>query len=83
LTATFEPFVLTTTEIGEYDIKYLGATDRRVGTYTFGEAEENGKRAKSLLRRPRIWVDDRDLQIVRTFGKGVGIRKGDGARSPS
>ena len=26
-----------------------------------------------------IWVDDQDLQIVKTYGKGVGIVKGDQA----
>ena len=25
----------------------------------------------------QIWVDDRDLQIVKTYGKGVGRRQGD------
>ena len=25
----------------------------------------------------QIWVDDRDLQIVKTYGKGVGVRHGD------
>jgi hypothetical protein len=74
-----QPFVLTTTEIPKYDIRYLGREKvDEIGTYAFAV------KPKKMLPNERyfegqIWVDDRDLQIVKTYGKGVGVRKGDDA----
>jgi hypothetical protein len=74
-----QPFVLTTESIPEYDINYLGREKvDEIGTYAFAV------KPKKLLPNKRyfegqIWVDDRDLQIVKTYGKGVGVRKGDDA----
>jgi hypothetical protein len=74
-----QPFVLTTEAIPEYDISYLGREKvDEIGTYVFSV------KPKKLLPNKRyfegqIWVDDRDLQIVKTYGKGVGVRKGDDA----
>jgi len=74
-----QPFVLTTSEIPEYDIHYLGREKvDEIGTYVFSV------KPKKLMPNKRyfegqIWVDDRDLQIVKTYGKGVGVRKGDDA----
>jgi len=72
-----QPFVLTTKDVGLYDIKYLGRDKiDEIGTYNFDV------KPKKLLPGKRyfqgtIWVDDRDFQIVKTYGKGVGIvRKG-------
>ena len=74
-----QPFVLTTTEIPEYDIRYLGREKLdEIGTYSFAVKPKkmvNGKR----YFEGQIWVDDRDLQIVKTYGKGVGVKKGDDA----
>ncbi len=70
-----QPFVLTTPEIPQYDIAYLGREKvDEIGTYTFSV------KPKKLVTGHRyfegeIWVDDRDLQIVKTFGKGVGELK--------
>jgi hypothetical protein len=70
-----QPFVLTTAEIPEYDIVYLGREKvDEIGTYTFSVKPKklvNGKR----YFEGQIWVDDRDLQIVKTYGKGVGVIK--------
>jgi len=74
-----QPFVLTTSEIGDYNITYLGREKLdEIGCYAFSV------KPKKLLPNKRyfegqIWVDDRDLQIVKTYGKGVGVRKGDDA----
>jgi hypothetical protein len=74
-----QPFVLTTSDIGDYDIRFLGREKvDEIGTYTFAV------KPKKLMANRRyfegeIWVDDRDLQIVKTYGKGVGQRKGDDA----
>jgi hypothetical protein len=68
-----QPFVLTTPDIGDYDIHYLGREKiDEVGCYTFSV------KAKKMVKGKRyfegeIWVDDRDLQIVKTYGKGAGL----------
>jgi hypothetical protein len=70
-----QPFVLTTPEIPAYDITYLGREKiDEIGTYAFSI------KPKKLVTGHRyfegeIWVDDRDLQIVKTYGKGVGELK--------
>lgn len=70
-----QPFVLTTPEIPEYNITYLGREKiDEIGCYTFSV------KPKKLVTGHRyfegqIWVDDRDLQIVKTYGKGVGELK--------
>ena len=70
-----QPFVLTTDEIGKYDIQYSGKEKLdEINCYKFSV------KPKKLLKGERyfegdIWVDDQDLQIVKTYGKGVGLLK--------
>lgn len=70
-----QPFVLTTDEIGKYDIQYLGKQKLdEIDCYHFTV------KPKKMLKGERyfegdIWVDDQDLQIVKTYGKGVGLLK--------
>jgi hypothetical protein len=70
-----QPFVLTTAALPEYDINYLGKEKiDEIDCYLFSV------KPKKLLPHKRyfegeVWVDDRDLQIVKTYGKGVGIAK--------
>ena len=72
-----QPFVLTTSEIPDYDISYIGREKvDEVGTYTFSVKPKKMAPGKRYFEG-QIWVDDRDLQIVKTYGKGVGIKKGD------
>jgi hypothetical protein len=70
-----QPFVLTTTEIPEYNIAYLGREKvDEIGCYTFSVKPKSMKPGKRYFEG-QIWVDDRDLQIVKTYGKGVGELK--------
>lgn len=71
-----QPFVLTTPEIPDYDIKYLGREKvDEIGCYAFSVKPKKLVQGKRYFEG-QIWVDDRDLQIVKTYGKGVGyIRK--------
>ena len=70
-----QPFVLTTTEIGQYNVNYLGREKvDEIGTYTFSVKPKKMEKGKRYFEG-EIWVDDRDLQIVKTYGKGVGHRK--------
>jgi hypothetical protein len=70
-----QPFVLTTAEIDKYDVRYLGKQKAdEIPCYVFSvkpKKLESGHR----YFEGQIWVDDRDLQIVKTFGKGVGLLK--------
>jgi len=68
-----QPFVLTTAEIGQYDVEYLGREKLdEIGCYTFSVKPKKMVKGKRYFEG-EIWVDDRDLQIVKTYGKGVGI----------
>jgi hypothetical protein len=68
-----QPFVLTTPEIAEYDIHYLGREKvDEVGCYTFSVKPKKMVKGKRYFEG-EIWVDDRDLQIVKTYGKGAGL----------
>ena len=73
-----QPFVLTTKDIAKYDVRYLGReTLDELPTYAFAV------KPKSMVQGERyfagiVWVDDRDLQIVKTYGRGVGIEKNKG-----
>jgi hypothetical protein len=70
-----QPFVLTTPEIPEYDIKYLGKEKvDEIGCYAFSVKPKKLVQGKRYFEG-QIWVDDRDLQIVKTYGKGVGVIK--------
>src|SRR5579883_906632 len=70
-----QPFVLTTNEIPEYDIQYLGRQKvDEIGCYVFAVKPKKMVQGKRYFEG-QIWVDDRDLQIVKTYGKGVGLLK--------
>ncbi|MDQ6678998.1 MAG: hypothetical protein M3Z09_17075 [Acidobacteriota bacterium] len=72
-----QPFVLNANDIAKYDVKYIGKDKvDEIPCYHFLV------RPKTMVKGQRyfdgeIWVDDRDYQIVKTFGKGVGIVKKD------
>ena len=70
-----QPFVLTTSELSDYLIRYLGKQNAdEIPCYVFAvkpKKLEAGKRYFQGL----AWVDDRDLQIVKTYGRGVGFLK--------
>ncbi len=70
-----QPFVLTTAEIPEYDIDYLGKQNAdEIPCYVFSVKPKKMVQGKRYFEG-QIWVDDRDLQIVKTYGKGVGLLK--------
>jgi hypothetical protein len=65
------PFVLTSDEINDYNIKYVGQQQvDELGTYVFDIAPKEMKSGRRYFDG-RIWVDDRDFQIVKTHGKPV------------
>ena len=72
-----QPFVLTTDELPKYDITYVGRQQvDELTTYLFEVKPKEIKKNQRYFRG-RIWVDDKDLEIVKTYGKAVpDIRKG-------
>src|SRR6266542_1841982 len=65
------PFVLTSEEIPEYDILYVGQQQEdELHCYVFDIAPKKIENKKRYFQG-RIWVDDKDLQIVKTAGKTV------------
>ncbi len=65
------PFVLTSDEIPEYNILYVGKQrEDELGTYVFDVAPKQIQKNRRYFQG-RIWVDDHDFQIVKTFGKNV------------
>jgi len=65
------PFVLTTDELPEYNILYVGEQQEdELHCYVFDIAPKKIE-AKKRYFQGRVWVDDHDLQIVKTYGKTV------------
>jgi len=66
-----QPFVMTTEELPEYDVKYLGHVKvDEITAYVFSIRPKEIKKGR-LYFQGTAWVDDRDLQIVKSEGKTV------------
>jgi hypothetical protein len=73
-----QPFVLTADELPKYDVNYAGreALDE-LSTYVFDVKPKKIEKNQRYFQG-RIWVDDKDLNIVKSDGKAVPdiIKKG-------
>ena len=70
-----QPFVMTTVERNDYHIRYLGPEKvDEIECYTFAVKPKQLEKGKRYFEG-QIWVDQLDLQIVKTYGKGVGKLK--------
>ena len=66
-----QPFALTARELPLYDLKYEGKERvDELDCYVFSVKPRQTKGGK-LYFQGKIWVDDQDLQIVKTIGKPV------------
>ncbi len=69
------PLVLTPSDLPKYDVKYVGREQvDEVGTYVFDIAPKKMEKSQRYFEG-RIWVEDKDLQIVKTHGKATGLLK--------
>ena len=67
-----QPFVLTTNQIDKYLIRYLGHQKiDEIDCYVFAVKPKKYE-GKERYFQGEVWVDDRDLQIVKSYGRGVG-----------
>ena len=70
-----QPFVMTTKELPNYHVRYLGPQKiDEIDCYLFSVKPKKMVKGKRYFVG-QIWVDQRDLQIVKTYGKGEGIQK--------
>ena len=69
------PFVLTTEDLPEYNILYVGQQQEdELNCYVFDIAPKKIEGKKRYFQG-RVWVDDKDFQIVKTYGKTNDVRK--------
>jgi hypothetical protein len=70
-----QPFALDPTKIPLYDFKYVGKEKiDELNLYVFDispKVKPDAKKTKDRFFIGRVWVDDQDLQIVKTKGKGI------------
>jgi hypothetical protein len=65
------PFVLTTEDLPEYNILYVGQQkEDELDCYVFDIAPKKIEGKKRYFQG-RVWVDNHDFQIVKTYGKTV------------
>lgn len=69
------PFALEPSKVDKYNIRYVGKEKiDELNLYIFDvepKVMPDPKKTKERLFLGRVWVDDQDLQIVKTKGKGV------------
>ena len=68
-----QPFVLTTDQLGKYDIKYVGKENvDEINAYVFDTSPKKMEKGVRYFTG-RIWVDDKDFEIVKSHGKSTGL----------
>ncbi len=69
--SSIQPFVLTSDDLGKYILDYQGRERvDEIGTYVFRVRPRRIEPGQRYFEGT-IWVDDQDLQIVKTYGKAV------------
>lgn len=70
-----QPFALEPSKLDKYNIKYVGKEKiDELNLYVFEVTPKvvpDPKKIKERLFIGRVWVDDQELQIVKTKGKGI------------
>ncbi|MEK7406572.1 MAG: hypothetical protein AAB225_15830 [Acidobacteriota bacterium] len=70
-----QPFVLSSRDIHKYHVRYLGKQNAdEIPCYVFAVKPKKMEKGERYFQGI-VWVDDRDLQIVKTYGRGVGLIK--------
>ncbi len=69
------PFVLTSKDIANYHVRYLGRQSAdEIPCYVFAVKPKSMEQGKRYFTG-QIWVDDRDLMIVKSYGRSTGLLK--------
>lgn len=73
------PFVLTSDQIDQYHVRYLGRERLdELECYVFAVKPKQRVPGKRYFAGV-VWVDERDLQVVKTYGRGVGSTRKKGS----
>src|SRR5262245_9885173 len=78
------PFVLTTNNVAKYNLTYLGKEKiDEIDSFVFDVSPKKVEKDERYFEG-KIWVDDQDLQIVKTDGKTIYVvtKKNKDARFP-
>src|SRR5215470_3323425 len=66
-----QPFVLTVEDLPKYNVTYVGRqVVDEIHAYVFDVAPKQMEKNQRYFQG-RVWVDDHDLQIVKSYGKAV------------
>ena len=66
-----QPFVLTTEDLPKYNVTYVGRQIvDELHAYVFDVAPKKMEKNERYFQG-RVWVDEKDLQIVKSYGKAV------------
>jgi hypothetical protein len=78
------PFVMTNDTRDEYIINYVGREQvDEISCYVFSVKPKELTKDRKRYFEGQIWVDDRDLQIVKTYGRSTGhLRKHEDQQFP-
>src|ERR1700760_286759 len=78
------PFVMTNDTLAEYDVKYVGREQvDEISCYVFSVKPKVLTKDRKRYFEGQIWVDDQDLQIVKTYGRSTGyLRKNEDQQFP-
>lgn len=78
------PFVMTNTTADEYEVSYVGREQvDDIPCYVFSVKPKALTKDRKRYFDGQIWVDDQDMQIVKTYGRGVGhLRRGEDQQFP-
>ena len=78
------PFVMTNDTLAEYDVNYVGREQvDEISCYVFSVKPKVLTKDRKRYFEGQIWVDDQDLQIVKTYGRSTGyLRKNEDQQFP-
>lgn len=78
------PFVMTTETLEQYNVRYLGREQvDEIGCFMFAVKPKTLTKDRKRYFEGQIWVDDRDYQIVKTYGRSTGyLRKHEDQQFP-
>jgi hypothetical protein len=78
------PFVMTNDTADEYNVTYKGREQvDEISCYVFTVTPKTLTKDRKRYFNGDIWVDDQDLQIVKTFGRSTGyLRRGEDQQFP-
>lgn len=67
------PFVMTNDTLPEYEVHYVGREQvDEISCYVFSVRPKVLTKDRKRYFEGQIWVDDQDLQIVKTYGRSTG-----------